>query len=425
MQIPELFRTANLQSMDEHVLTVTSLTQAIRETLEAEFPIVHVVGEVSNYKLHQSGHRYFTLKDEGAQIRCVLWRGRQADVELRDGMQIKVRGRLTVYPLQGNYQIDCFSVMPAGIGDLYAAFEQLKRELAAAGYFDPSRKRPIPRLPQCIGVATSPSGAAIRDILSTLQRRNPAITIIVRPTIVQGMEAAEDIARAIADLEAAGCDVIIVGRGGGSIEDLWAFNTRIVADAIYRARVPIISAVGHETDVTIADFVADLRAATPTAAAELCTPLRREDILLWLDQWADSAIQSLEWWLEHAQQIIDDFTSNTTLQLLLSRCQAAEQNAYARALQAERALQHIWEDMARTAERVLTALPLLHPLAPLARGFALVERHGVLLSPSDSIESGDSIRIHRMKETATVSVTQIEAPLYHYPKSNGKEATNS
>ncbi len=411
--------------MNEHVLTVTSLTQAIRQTLESEFPVVYVVGEVSNYKRHQSGHRYFTLKDEGAQIRCVLWRGRQVEVEFHDGMQVKVRGRLSVYPLQGNYQIDCYSVLPAGIGDLYVAFEQLKRELAAAGYFDQSRKRPLPRIPQVVGVATSPTGAAIRDILSTLERRNPAVTVVFRPTLVQGVDAAPDIARAIADLESAGCDVIIIGRGGGSIEDLWAFNTRTVADAIFNSHVPIISAVGHETDVTIADFVADVRAATPTAAAELCTPLRREDILVWLDQWIEQATESLTLRIDDAHRLVCDFSSPSIIHLLLARCESVFSTVQTLVAQGEYALQRTCEQLAHTANGLISALPLLHPFHPLQRGFALIERNGMLLSASQRLSAGDTVRIHRMNESAVAVVSSIEKPLYNTPNSNGKEAKNS
>ncbi len=411
--------------MNEHVLTVTSLTQAIRQTLESEFPVVYVVGEVSNYKRHQSGHRYFTLKDEGAQIRCVLWRGRQVEVEFHDGMQVKVRGRLSVYPLQGNYQIDCYSVLPAGIGDLYIAFEQLKRELAAAGYFDQSRKRSLPRIPQVVGVATSPTGAAIRDILSTLERRNPAVTVVFRPTLVQGVDAALDIARAIADLESAGCDVIIIGRGGGSIEDLWAFNTRTVADAIFNAHVPIISAVGHETDVTIADFVADVRAATPTAAAELCTPLRREDILLWLDQWIEQATESLTVRIDDAQLVVQDFSSPSMVHLLLARSESISHTVQTLMVHAEHALQRRLDQLAHSASGLLSTLPLLHPLHPLQRGFALIERNGALLTASQQLSAGDNVRIHRLNESAIAMVSAIEKPLYHTPNTNGKEATNT
>lgn len=407
--------------MNEHVLTVSLLTQAISQVLEEEFPLVHVLGEVSNYKRHQSGHRYFTLKDEGAQIRCVLWRGRTVPFELRDGMQVKVRGRLSVYPLQGNYQIDCWSVQPAGVGDLYLAFEQLKTELAAAGYFDPERKRRLPRLPEIIGVATSPSGAAIRDILTTLERRNPAATVVFRPTLVQGAEAAEDIARAIAELESFGCDVIIVGRGGGSIEDLWAFNTRTVADAIFRASIPIVSAVGHETDVTIADFVADVRAATPTAAAELCTPIRREDILLWLDEWAERTRTALASRLDQAELLIADFLSPSTSRML---SMYHEHLCFQLISTVERlrvaALRSV-ESYIQQQEQLQSAIALLHPLGPLDRGFALIERDGRILPASEQLAPGDQLRIHRQCDSAIASVTSVFDPVHHLAKHDGKK----
>ncbi|MCS6999476.1 MAG: exodeoxyribonuclease VII large subunit [Bacteroidota bacterium] len=396
--------------MNEHVLTVTLLTQAIRELLETEFPIVHVVGEISNYKLHQSGHRYFTLKDEGAQIRCVIWRGRAVPYELGDGMQVRVRGRLTVYPLQGTYQIDCYSVVPAGIGDLYMAFEQLKRELAAAGYFDSTRKRPLPRFPLTIGVATSPTGAAIRDILTTLERRNPLITVVFRPTLVQGAEAAEDIARAIAELERYGCDVIIIGRGGGSIEDLWAFNTRTVADAIFHARVPIVSAVGHETDVTIADFVADLRAATPTAAAELCTPIRRDDLYHFLDDWSEQAMVSLLSFLDETLSHVEEFFSPALMRILLHRLERLALYQATTEATLKGAVERIVEGLEQKLHRYEQALHLLHPLQPLQRGFALLERDGMFLARTDSLKNGDRIRVHRLQEAATAHIVEVFSP---------------
>lgn len=411
--------------MNEHVLTVTLLTQAIQELLEAEFPLVQVVGEVSNYKRHQSGHRYFTLKDDAAQIRCVLWRGRPVPVELYDGMQVNVRGRITVYPLQGNYQLDCYSVVPAGIGDLYLAFEQLKRELAALGYFDAARKRPLPRLPRTIGVATSPTGAAIRDILTTLERRNAAITVIFRPTLVQGANAADDIARAIAELEAAGCDVIIVGRGGGSIEDLWAFNTRTVADAIYNSRVPIISAVGHETDVTIADFVADVRAATPTAAAELCTPIRREDILYWLDEWNERVSFALNEALTDAERQVEDFTAPTMMNRLLQRLEYMEFYRKTAATAMTNAMLRAWERLNERYERSSQALVLLHPLQPLQRGFALIERDGVALSSKEPLHIGQHIRIRRIHQIATASILDTTPNVVPLLTDNAQKATDN
>ncbi len=407
--------------MNEHVLTVSLLTQAISQVLEAEFPLVYVLGEISNYKHHQSGHRYFTLKDEGAQIRCVLWRGRPVHFELRDGMQVKVRGRLSVYPLQGNYQIDCWSIVPAGVGDLYLAFEQLKQELAAAGYFDPEHKRPIPHLPQVIGVATSPSGAAFRDIVTTVERRNPAAVIVFRPTLVQGPEAADDIAQAIAALESYGCDVIIVGRGGGSIEDLWAFNTRTVADAIFRCRIPIVSAVGHETDVTIADFVADVRAATPTAAAELCTPIRREDILYWLDEWSDRALVALGSRLERAEMLVHDFLSPATVRLLALHHEQMELRLERSIERARAAIERIVDACAQHQQRLEMAMSLLHPLGPLGRGFALIERDGRLLRGTEYLNPEDHIWIHRQLDSVSARVQLVTDPVYHFATHHGKK----
>ena len=243
--------------------------------VESGFADVAVEGELSNCKLWHTGHLYFTLKDAGAQIRGVMFRSavRQLKFKAEDGQHVVARGRISVYDAKGEYQLVCEALEPKGLGALQLAFEQLKKRLDAAGLFDPARKRPLPVLPRKIGVVTSLDGAAIRDILSVLAKRYPQAHVVIRPARVQGEGAAQDIARGlqmIARVE--GVDVVIVGRGGGSIEDLWAFNEEIVARAIAACPVPVISAVGHETDVTIADFVADLRAPTPSAAAERVVP---------------------------------------------------------------------------------------------------------------------------------------------------------
>ncbi|MFP4529362.1 MAG: exodeoxyribonuclease VII large subunit, partial [Candidatus Kapaibacterium sp.] len=271
--------------MEEKIISVSQLTQAIKSVLEEGFGDVTVSGEISNFKAHSSGHRYFTLKDEGAAISCVMWRGRNLTFAPTDGMKVVARGRLSVYPPRGNYQLDCFSLSPQGQGDLFLAFEALKKKLGEAGYFAPERKRALPALPMKIGVATSPTGAAVRDIMSTIERRFPAANIYFRPAIVQGDEAGPDVALSIRELAATNADIIIIGRGGGSLEDLWAFNTEIVADAIFKCPVPVISAVGHETDFTIADFTADVRAATPTAAAELATPTPAAELIRGIAQY--------------------------------------------------------------------------------------------------------------------------------------------
>ena len=264
---------------DRRILTVSRLTVLIRSTLEENFEHVWVEGEVSNLALPSSGHLYFTLKDGGAQLRCVMFKGaaRNLRFRLRDGMGLILRGRITVYEQRGDYQLVVEYAEPQGIGALQLAFEQLKERLAREGLFDESRKRPLPLLPQRIGVVTSPTGAAIHDILTVMNRRFANVEILVAPVRVQGDGAAAEIAAAIDDLNRYGrVDVMIVGRGGGSLEDLWAFNEEIVARAIARSRIPVISAVGHEIDVTIADFVADLRAATPSAAAELVVKSKQE-----------------------------------------------------------------------------------------------------------------------------------------------------
>ncbi len=265
------------------VLTVAELTRAIRGTLETRFGAVWVQGEISNYKQHPSGHQYFTLKDSRAQIACVIFRNAPLSIRqpLADGAQVQVYGNVSVFEARGQYQLSVEIVQPRGLGLLQAKFEALKRKLEAEGLFDPARKKALPKFPKRIGIVTSPSGAAIRDILNILRRRARGIEILINPVRVQGTGAAAEIASAINELSNPSTiwppiDLIVIARGGGSIEDLWEFNEEIVARAIAAALVPIVSAVGHEIDFTIADFVADLRAATPSAAAELIVPAAAE-----------------------------------------------------------------------------------------------------------------------------------------------------
>ena len=271
--------TSDLFQQTSKVFTVTELTRQIRGILETKFGAVWVQGEISNYKLHPSGHQYFTLKDQRAQISCVIWRDTMLPPRqpLADGAQVQVYGTVTVFEAQGKYQLRVEILQPRGVGLLQAKFEALKRRLEAEGLFAPERRGPLPKFPRRIGIVTSPSGAAIRDMLNVLRRRAPWLQILINPVRVQGTGAAQEIAVAIRELampnEAfAPVDLIVVTRGGGSIEDLWEFNEEIVARAIFHSPVPIISAVGHEIDFTICDFVADLRAPTPSAAAELIVP---------------------------------------------------------------------------------------------------------------------------------------------------------
>jgi exodeoxyribonuclease VII large subunit len=314
------------------VFTVAELTRQIRGTLETRFGAVWVQGEISNYKLHPNGHQYFTLKDQRAQISCVIFRDTMAPLRqpLVDGTQVQVYGRITVYELRGQYQLSVQILQPRGLGLLQAKFEALKRKLDAEGLFAPERKRPLPKLPRRIGIVTSPSGAAIRDMLNVLRRRAPWLEILINPVRVQGTGAAQEIAVAIRELatpstEFAPVDLIVVARGGGSIEDLWEFNEEIVARTIASVNVPVVSAVGHEIDFTICDFVADLRAPTPSAAAELIVPdivdLRRQ-----IDNCARAVGRELLNRMRDAQQRLDH------AQETLRRCLDHKIDSYKRGL---------------------------------------------------------------------------------------------
>ncbi|MFZ0820310.1 MAG: exodeoxyribonuclease VII large subunit [Candidatus Acidiferrales bacterium] len=262
---------------ERKIWTVTQLTARIRDVLSAAFGGIWVEGEVSNFKEAQSGHFYFTLKDDSSQVKCVCFRNSAMRLKFRpeDGLKARVRGSISVYEPRGEYQIYVEHIEPVGVGELQLAFEQLKKKLGDEGLFDTSRKKPLPMLPRRIGVITSPSGAALRDILRILRRRFPNVRVLIYPVRVQGEGAAGDIASALKFFTARNAaDVLILARGGGSLEDLWAFNEEKVARAIAASHIPVISAVGHETDFTIADFVADVRASTPSAAAEIVVQTR-------------------------------------------------------------------------------------------------------------------------------------------------------
>jgi exodeoxyribonuclease VII large subunit len=256
-------------------VTVSELTNQIKQSLEENFSQVSVIGEISNFKSHISGHWYFNIKDANAVLSCTMWRGYNNFVFFtpQDGMKVILNGKITVYPPRGNYQLDVRSMKPAGAGELQAAFELLKQKLASEGLFDEERKKEIPRFPEKIGIVTAIDGAAFQDIISVAERRYPVAELVIAPAKVQGSGAAESIVNAINLLnKESDIDVIVIARGGGSIEDLWAFNEEAVARAIFNSEIPVVSGIGHEVDFTIADFVADLRAPTPSAAMELITP---------------------------------------------------------------------------------------------------------------------------------------------------------
>ena len=267
------------------ILSVSEITNQIRQQLEINFQQISIEGEISNFKPHVSGHWYFTLKDSGAQISCTMWKGLNNYVFFKpqDGMKIIANGRITIYPQRGNYQLDVKSMKIAGEGELQAAFERLKKKLYEEGLFEENHKKEIPQFSSRIGIVTAKDGAAFQDMISIASRRYPLVELVIRPARVQGEGAAEDIVSGIQELNKTDVDLIIIGRGGGSLEDLWAFNEEIVAREIFKSKIPIISAVGHEIDYTISDFVADKRSPTPSAAMEIATP-NTEDLLYQLTE---------------------------------------------------------------------------------------------------------------------------------------------
>ena len=302
--------------MNKEYLTVTQLTKYIKYKIDNDINLreVYLKGEISNFKAHTRGHFYFTIKDEGSRINAVMFASSASKVKFtpEDGMKILVSGRISVYEATGGYQIYVNEMMEDGVGNLYVAFEQLKKKLASEGLFDERRKKPIPKIPKKVGVITAPTGAAIRDIISTINRRFPLTEVILFPSLVQGEGAKEDIVRQINRARDYNLDVLIVGRGGGSIEDLWAFNEEIVARAIFDCPIPIISAVGHEIDFTIADFVADLRAPTPTGAAEIAVP-NKSDVINYINQLNLRCQKNIKTILELKKKRLDSIKSHYIL----------------------------------------------------------------------------------------------------------------
>lgn len=360
-------------TLPQKILTITELNRLAREVLEMSFPLFWVSGEISNFTRAASGHWYFSLKDAGAQVRCVMFKGRNSYVDFvpREGDKIEARCTVTLYEARGDFQLTVEFVQKAGLGALFEAYERLKQTLAAQGLFDVANKKLIPQHPKAIGIVTSADAAALRDVLTTLKRRNPAISVVIYPTPVQGKGAAQMIANAISTASQRNeVDTLIVCRGGGSLEDLWQFNEEIVARAIYDSHIPVISGVGHETDFTIADFVADLRAATPTAAAELaCSDMlaMRNQVLML----SKSIQQRLQKRMQSEAQRLDYLTRR-----LISPAQKLEtsrNHLYQLKLRmvagVEKQLRGHQHQLQSTADR----LRLLNPSEVLNRGYAIVK----------------------------------------------------
>jgi exodeoxyribonuclease VII large subunit len=374
------------------VVTVSALLKSVREALERRFPLAWIAGEISNFRPAASGHWYFTLKDEAAQVDCVMFRGRAAalDWQPTEGMRVEARALVTLYEPRGRFQLNVEHMRRAGLGPLYERFLKLKAKLEAEGIFDPAAKRPIPEHPKQIGVLTSLQAAALRDVLTTLRRRNPSIPVIVYPVPVQGEGASAKIAQMLATAsQRAECDVLLLVRGGGSIEDLWQFNEEAVARAIRASRIPVVVGVGHETDVTIADFAADRRAPTPTAAAEMVSP-SREELLARAGELAQRATREALRRIEYAMQAVDALARRLVhpRERLRTSRQLLAQLAARLALGAARRMDAFDAQLAR----LKAGLTSLNPEAVLERGYSLTrDAQGVVVRDAAKLQVGERL----------------------------------
>lgn len=372
---------------------------------------VAVRGEISNYKLYPSGHHYFTLKDEQSALKCVMFKGNAMSLRFRpaSGMKVIALGRISVYPRDGQYQLYVSSMAMDGIGDLYAAFEALKKKLSHQGLFDPAKKKPIPKYPQTIGIVTSSAGAAVHDILRILRRRYPLCSVRLLPVRVQGAEAPEEIVSAIRYVNAHDlADLLIVGRGGGSIEDLWAFNDERVAYAIYESHIPIISAVGHEPDVTIADYVADLRAATPSNGAELAVP-DREALAQNLDAFSAAMTGALNRQLRLASQRLEGLAASPALRSPTGYLDRREKDL---GLLKEKLLAAQNRELSKAQQKYVAnvaKLDAMSPLKVLSRGYAMAQKEtGELIRSVKQTTAGESIVVSLADGKLNASILSIK-----------------
>jgi exodeoxyribonuclease VII large subunit len=376
------------------VQTVSQVTSKIRMLLEDKFADVAVMGEISNFKGHNSGHWYFSLKDRHATLPCAFFRTDNAGVkfDLQDGLKVIARGRLTVYPPKGGYNLVVTSLEPVGIGQWQLAFEQLKEKLEKEGLLDAARKRPIPLIPKKIGLVTSPTAAALKDVLTALRRRNRNVQIVISPTRVQGEGAQHDIAQAIRDIQKIpDLDVVMITRGGGSIEDLWSFNTEVVARAVASCRVPTISGIGHETDVTICDLVADLRAPTPTAAAEMVARRRTELVERWstLNRFL---VLNMEQRLARSRQRLQRLDPRHALSRQEERIHKMRLMLEGRNERMRRAVIHLLNDTRHRWARNQEKLIALSPLNVLTRGYAIIKKaDGSVVYDYSQVKPGDKL----------------------------------
>lgn len=405
--------------MNDKYITVSQLTRYIKYKIDNDVNLneVFLKGEISNFKAHSRGHYYFTLKDEGSRINAIMFASSTRKIKFmpQDGMKVLVTGKISVFEANGGYQIYVNDMLEDGVGNLYIAFEQLKKKLELEGLFDPGIKKQIPKIPKCVGVVTAPTGAAIKDIISTIKRRWPLAEVLLFPSLVQGENAASDIVRQIKLSENYDIDTLIVGRGGGSIEDLWPFNEEIVARAIYECPIPVISAVGHEIDFTIADFVADLRAPTPTGAAELAVPAVN-DVNNYLNQLKIRLNKSMQNFIKAYMQRLNEITSRyiftnpiaiyqtkeMLFDSLLDRLKYSITNLVA--IKEKKYLElkgsyvlikpyQILEKKGNRYLQIVSKLETLSPLLTLKRGYTMTRCEGKVITSCTGVEKDDLLEI--------------------------------
>ncbi len=397
--------------MSQNVLSVAQINEYIKNKLDSDILLsqVAVRGEISNYKLYPSGHHYFTVKDESSALKCVMFKGNAFRLRFRpeNGMQVIVMGKISVFPRDGAYQLYCTAMTPDGVGDLYAAFEQMKNKLTAQGLFAQEHKKAIPKYPKVIGIVTSAAGAAVHDMLRILRHRYPLVQVRLLPVRVQGAEAPAEIAAAIAYAnEHKLADLLIVGRGGGSIEDLWAFNDEQVAYAIYRSQIPVISAVGHEPDVTISDFVADLRAATPSNAAELAVP-DKEALLQSLDGMAATMASSLTRTIRNSARQLQVLSQSPALKSPLGYMQQRKERMLHLQKQLISATNTQLDRKRRRYVELTAKMDAMSPLKVLTRGYAIAQAEdGNVIRTVAQVTPGQDISVQFTDGTIRATVKE-------------------
>lgn len=398
--------------MSQQILSITQINEYIKTMIDSDSLLsgIAVRGEISNYKIYPSGHHYFTLKDDSAALKCVMFKSSAIRLRFRpeNGMKVIAMGRISVYPRDGAYQLYCSAMAMDGIGDLHAAFEQLKAKLSAQGLFAPEHKKPIPAYPHTIGIITSEAGAAVHDMLRILNKRYPLVKVRLLPVRVQGAEAPAEIAAAIRYANHYSlADVLIVGRGGGSIEDLWAFNDERVAYAIYDSQIPVISAVGHEPDVTISDYVADLRAATPSNAAEIAVP-DQAALRQMLDGIMSSITTSLTRQLRASRQQLKALADSPCLKSPRGYLKQRSDALHALTVRLSAAGKHALHLKKQKYISLTAKLDAMSPLKVLTRGYAIVQKNDSVIRSASQLKAGDRITVRFASDSAQAVIEEMK-----------------